>query len=470
MLKLRESSIPAFRQPMIRPMPLTPRGSAKRSSVMTGVYVFALVAIAIAIAIAVLTTVSASARARKEATEAVLLAQMQASLQQVELTRADGAGRPGDGFEPTLSDQQLQEAIADFHASVAELQEMVDADEGALFGQIAEGFDAYVDAVAGSAVLDESGVPLVASSELDRWEQELRSPILAVQLEENEHLVESIEQERRAVLVLQILVPGLLAVAAVLSILTLRSQSRSRQLHELQTLHAAKDEFIASVSHELRTPLSAVVGLAAELRDHLAAFAPAEVEELVALVAEQSQEVSLIVEDLLVSARLDDQNLTMVPAPVELRRQVESAVVPFRGALATGCEVIGEATAYADGGRVRQIVRNLIGNAVRHGGDRVVVRIESGEETVKVVVKDNGPGLPAEEWESIFEAYHRARDVPGLPQSVGLGLTVARKLARQMSGDLSYRYADGWSRFELILPAYASTRPLQATASETVRS
>lgn len=80
---------------------------------------------------------------------------------------------------------------------------------------------------------------------------------------------------------------------------------------------------------------------------------------------------------------------------------------------------------------------------VRHGGDRVVVRIDSGEEAVTVAVKDNGPGLPPSERETIFEGYHRTRDVPGLPPSVGLGLTVSRRLARQMAGDLSYRYADG---------------------------
>jgi signal transduction histidine kinase len=85
----------------------------------------------------------------------------------------------------------------------------------------------------------------------------------------------------------------------------------------------------------------------------------------------------------------------------------------------------------------------LVPDEVRHGGDRVVVRIDSGEEAVTVAVKDNGPGLPPSERETIFEGYHRTRDVPGLPPSVGLGLTVSRRLARQMAGDLSYRYADG---------------------------
>lgn len=183
-----------------------------------------------------------------------------------------------------------------------------------------------------------------------------------------------------------------------------------------------------------------------------------------AIIADQSQEVSLIVEDLLVAARLDDGNLTVVAGPVELHRQVENALVPFRATMPSGCEVIGDATACGDGGRIRQILRNLIGNAVRHGGDQVAVRITGDERTVVVVVKDNGPGLPASKWESIFDSYHRARALPGLPPSIGLGLTVSRRLARQMSGDLSYRYLDGRSRFELVLPAVPSTRAVERRA------
>jgi signal transduction histidine kinase len=343
---------------------------------------------------------------------------------------------------------------------------MVDADEGRLFGEIAAGFDGYLEVIAAAVAPVDPEVDGGVSAELDRLESALRSPILAVQLEENEHLLESIQAEERAVLVLQILVPGLLVLAAFLSLFAVRSRSRTRRLEQLEGLHSAKDEFIASISHELRTPLSAVLGMASELRDRLSFFSPDEVKELVTIIADQSQEVSLIVEDLLVSARLDDGNLTVISEPIELHRQVENALLPFRAVIPGGCEVIGDATAYGDGARVRQILRNLIGNAVRHGGDRVVVRIEASQHGAMVSVKDNGPGLPPSEWESVFDAYHRANDIPGLPPSVGLGLTVSRRLARQMAGDLSYRHADGWSRFELILPASAPTRALESVASD----
>ena len=435
-----------------------------RHTPTTGLLVVALVLIAVTIALAVVATATTSARARKEATEAVLLAQMQAALEQVSQDAAGWIDRLDDGEFVDIPDVRGLEPAVDFRISVDELQTMVDGDERVLFGDIATGFDRYLELV---AALGSGGLELVGGKqdELDQLEDDLRSPILAVQLEENEHLLESIGAEERAVRVLQILVPGLLVLASLLSAFALRSRSRSRRLDELENLHTAKDEFIASISHELRTPLSAVLGMAAELRDNLALFSPVEVEELVAIIADQSEEVSLIVEDLLVSARMDDGNLTVTSEPIELHRQIENALVPFRGMMPAGCEVIGDATAYGDAARVRQILRNLIANAVRHGGDRVVVRIESDGHTVTAAVKDNGPGLPSSEWESIFDAYHRAQDIPGLPPSVGLGLTVSRRLARQMSGDLSYRYADGWSRFELVLPASAPSRAPDPVAS-----
>jgi signal transduction histidine kinase len=69
-----------------------------------------------------------------------------------------------------------------------------------------------------------------------------------------------------------------------------------------------------------------------------------------------------------------------------------------------------------------------------------------------VAVSDNGPGIPTEERERIFESYKRATQAPGLTDSLGLGLSISRKLARLMDGDLTYRHHHGESIFELLLP------------------
>jgi len=424
---------------------------------MMGTVVLALIAIAVIIALAVFSTVATSARARKEATEAFLLARMQAALGIVAEHAAASFEFSDDDLIIDLAAPHLVQATADFSAGAAQMQTMIDAEEARFIAEIGSAYDEYLETVAFLANFGDSSFPSGSLDELRNSEDAIRAPLLDLQLEENEHLLDSIEEEARAVLILQRLVPGLLVLAALLTILAIRLQLRSRHLEELEALYVAKDGFIASVSHELRTPLTAVVGMAAELRDRTEVFDPDEVVELATIIADQSNEVSYIVEDLLVAARIDAGSLTVVLEPVGLRRQVEDALVPFRALLPSGCQLIGDATAYADGGRVRQILRNLIGNAVRHGGDRITVRIQTELRGAVVIVEDDGQGLPASEWEAIFEAYHRARDIPGLPPSVGLGLTVSRQLARQMSGDLSYRYADGFSRFELVLQAAGPT-------------
>jgi signal transduction histidine kinase len=110
------------------------------------------------------------------------------------------------------------------------------------------------------------------------------------------------------------------------------------------------------------------------------------------------------------------------------------------------------ARAAADPARVRQILRNLIANAVRYGGDNIEVRIGSDGAGSWVEVSDDGPYLPEEEWESIFEPYYRYHDEPTQPGAVGLGLTVSRDLAQLMNGSLTYRHHQGRSIFTLRLP------------------
>ena len=107
-------------------------------------------------------------------------------------------------------------------------------------------------------------------------------------------------------------------------------------------------------------------------------------------------------------------------------------------------------TATADPTRVRQIVRNLLTNALRYGGPVIWVSAGSEGDKAFIRVHDNGPGIPPDRQNQIFEPYESVHESIGTPGSVGLGLTISRKLARLMGGDLTYRIADG-SLFELTL-------------------
>jgi signal transduction histidine kinase len=121
-----------------------------------------------------------------------------------------------------------------------------------------------------------------------------------------------------------------------------------------------------------------------------------------------------------------------------------------------GLDVVveGEPTpAWADTLRTRQIMRNLLTNASRYGGDHIKLSVSSLGELAVLVVSDDGPGINVVDSEKIFDPYYRAQSAEGRPDSVGLGLAVARQLARMMGGDLVYRRRSGWTRFELSLPA-----------------
>jgi two-component system, sensor histidine kinase and response regulator len=237
-----------------------------------------------------------------------------------------------------------------------------------------------------------------------------------------------------------------------------RTQELSDANDRLAQLVRTKDEFIASVSHELRTPLSVVVGLAAELRDGEDRFDAVEFQELLTMVVDQSNDVAAIIEDLLVAARADIGTLTIAPREVKLDSVVARAMAPVNADERSRIEVdLDVAFFEADPVRLTQILRNLITNAVRYGGERIGLGARGDERVVTIEVWDNGEPLDPDIAGHIFEAYYSAHPSQGQPSSVGLGLTVSRNLAQRMGGDLSYRYEDDQSIFRLTLPTRAVT-------------
>ncbi len=233
-------------------------------------------------------------------------------------------------------------------------------------------------------------------------------------------------------------------VVAIQDIAVIRRAER-----ELAALVESKDELIASVSHELRTPITTILGMAFELRDRGEDFSIAEARELVDLIADQSRELSNIVEDLLVAARAEAGTLSVRPEEIDIGAEI-GRIVPFDDADPV-IEIPDQVWAWADPLRFRQILRNLLTNAARYGGDRVTVEAETIDDVAVIRMRDNGVGIPRDEREAIFDPYVRSADDAALPGSMGLGLPLSRQLARLMGGDLEYRY-DGSSVFELTLP------------------
>lgn len=227
---------------------------------------------------------------------------------------------------------------------------------------------------------------------------------------------------------------------------------------QLRGLIETKDRFVASVAHELRTPLTGVLGYAEILRDPDSGLSPQERAELVAIIAEEASDLSEIVEDLLVTNRIEHGTLTTVAVPVDLRAQT-AQVLEAMGLGDDVCvaETDPSAKAIGDPGRVRQILRNLLTNARKHGGPdvRVVVRPEGDRMTLTVI--DNGNGVPPGHQDKVFDPYHRAYKTPGQPERIGLGLTVAKALAENMGGGLTYGRVNGETVFQLTLTKAVAT-------------
>ena len=223
------------------------------------------------------------------------------------------------------------------------------------------------------------------------------------------------------------------------------------RISELEALDSDKRDFLASISHELRTPLAAVLGFATELSDSWDHFDPEEARSLVRLIASQSADISSIVDDLLTVTRLEAGTMSFYPSAVEVTQHLADMVETTGRESGRAIGWAGDVTLWADPTRLRQIVRNLITNAIRYGGDVIDVVVSRGERAGIIEVKDSGGPIPPARVETMFEPFDHTENGGRTPNSVGLGLAVARSLARVMGGDLTYRYDRG-SVFQVELP------------------
>ncbi len=236
-------------------------------------------------------------------------------------------------------------------------------------------------------------------------------------------------------------------------------QELTRLKEQLEDQVRSKDQFIATVSHELRTPLTTVLGLSHELGESRGGFSEDELDEIVSLIANESTELSNLIEDLLVGARADVSTLALHPQFVSVNDELSSVIDGHTHQ--TGAEPVAVTCntrrdkLWADPLRLRQIIRNLLTNATRYGGDQIWVEVQDRKDHVVISVVDNGQGVPVDFENRIFEAYERGHDSEiAKPGSVGLGLAVSRRLADLMDGTLEYRRAGDTTRFDLVLPAF----------------
>jgi signal transduction histidine kinase len=226
--------------------------------------------------------------------------------------------------------------------------------------------------------------------------------------------------------------------------------ARARLHEQTIELDQLKASFIAIAAHELRTPATSVYGVLTTLQARGDELSPELRNELVRVGAEQGERLKRLLEELLDLSRLDSHGIKIDPKPTllaaVLRATASASVSPE---ISVEVNVPPALTVVADQFVLDRIVSNLLINAVRYGAEPITLTAESGDSHLRIVIEDNGAGVPEDVRPRLFERFARSE---AAGTGSGLGLAIARTYARAHGGDLVYDPQDRGARFELILP------------------
>ena len=224
-----------------------------------------------------------------------------------------------------------------------------------------------------------------------------------------------------------------------------------RMREQLALLDHARREFIANASHELRTPLFSLGGFLELMTDE--ELDPETQREFLATMREQVDRLAKLATELLDLSRADAGQLRVECVPVELDRVAETVAEEFAPVARGGGRLLdvepnGGSRVLGDEQRVTQIARVLVENALVHTPPGTGVLVRTGDGTL--AVEDEGPGIPPEHAEHIFERFYRVNGQ--LASGSGLGLAIAQELTRAMGGSLELESSPERTVFTLRLP------------------
>jgi two-component system sensor histidine kinase MtrB len=229
------------------------------------------------------------------------------------------------------------------------------------------------------------------------------------------------------------------------------AEALARSMDELRAMDAASRRFVADVSHELRTPLTAMTAVTEVLED--VEDADPTTISAAHLIANETKRLARLVEDLMEISRFDAGTAAMRVEDVNLTELIE-ATLAARGwtskVMVTAQPLV---PARVDTRRIDVVVANLVGNALKHGGEPVALGLFDDGRCVVVEVADSGPGIPAEALPHIFDRFYKADKARGRSEGSGLGLSIAFENARMHGGELSARNRpEGGAVFTLRFP------------------
>lgn len=219
-----------------------------------------------------------------------------------------------------------------------------------------------------------------------------------------------------------------------------------RLVDQLSKANAAKNKFLGMAAHDLRNPLASIRGLAEFLRDGVVGSLTADQLDLVKTIHTASQEMLLLVNELLDVATIEAGELKITPEPSDVAELVEKAVYLSNiEASKKQTEIVFTSHERPvprnwDPNKIRQVVDNLLSNAVKYSppGSVISVELSATDGSVTIAVRDQGPGIPESERDKLFKDFGRTSVMPtGGEKSTGLGLAICRKIIDAHHGTIT---------------------------------
>ncbi len=250
---------------------------------------------------------------------------------------------------------------------------------------------------------------------------------------------------------------GRLAGSAVQNIRAYEAERAT--VEELRKLSALRADFVSLVSHELRSPMASVIGSARTLQQRWRELSPEQRESFLALIAHETSRLADLIGDVLDTSRIDAGTFSYSFGDVDLAQLVrDSAAAAEHGQDEVAVKAVVRdpiPPVRGDRDRLRQVLVNLIDNAVKYSppGDEVQVEAVASNGRVVIEVRDRGPGISPEHHGVIFEKFGRVNVGEKAKPGTGLGLFIARSIAEAHGGSLEVRSApDRGATFRLSLP------------------